>query len=205
MSGRKKGVKILWKRHTLSVSRLTSERITILIGLYANMCLLHSKTVLVLPGCNIRTIMSDLLNLPNEILYRIIECFDLRDLDPFSTTCSSLEHLTRNALKLHHAQEKSYIVVVVLQRCVHSTDLEYIYKTGFDPFYATQAICKNPSVAGYPDSLRTWDCERRKKEHKDGEWVSDEEVEGSWYLGKVVDEGKAGALSVFEVMEDCGE
>ena len=99
--------------------------------------------------------MFDLLSLPNEILHRIIESVNPKDLDHFSESCLSLEYLFEKSLAAHHKREREY-TKIFLHGC---------YCLGDDnhPLDLLSAICRDSHVALYPVSL-TIDCHKCEKE-----------------------------------------
>lgn len=80
--------------------------------------------------------MFDLLGLPNEILYRIIECLDLGDLEHFFISCPLLECLAKIALRKHHTRKRKY---TILHGCHNHEENQH-------PLDLLREICRSPQV-----------------------------------------------------------
>ncbi|CAD6590318.1 MAG: hypothetical protein ASARMPREDX12_007336 [Alectoria sarmentosa] len=143
--------------------------------------------------------MFDLLSLPNEILYRIIECVDLGDREHFAASCHLLESLATKALKEHRARKHHSYTNPVCSGS-HEND------GGDDhPLCLLAEICENRQVAWYPTSLTIKGCGYEEEEHKDEDFVEDEDWEELLYYGEVYDPWRSDAVYVCRNMERCAE
>lgn len=146
--------------------------------------------------------MFNLLGLPTEVIYRIIECTDPGDLESFSASYPSLEAVFRNALALQQRYSN-----LVLHGCHHGSFGSTQYQ-GIHPLDLLRQICKNPRVAWHTTSLTIESCgcqEEQEEEHEEEDLVEDEELEERLSRGALFDEWKEDAITVRKTMEDCAE
>lgn len=142
--------------------------------------------------------MLNLLSLPNEIIYRIIERIDLGDLEHFAASCHLLESLATKALKEHRARKRRY-TTTFCSGC-HDKD-----EGGRHPLCLLAEICEDRQVAWYPTSLTIKGCGCEEEEHKDEDFVEDEDWEELLYYGEVYDPWRSDAVYVRRNMENCAE
>lgn len=138
--------------------------------------------------------MFDLLSLPNEILYRIIECVDPKDLDDLSKSCPLLERLSEKTLAEHHEREREY-TKVFLQGCHRHGDDSH-------PLDLLSSIFRDAKVALYPISLTVECCGCREEEHTDENLAEAEDLWGLPTDRDAVDKWKIDASTVANIMAD---
>ena len=111
---------------------------------------------------------SMLTNLPNEILYRIIDQVHPHDIENLASSCKSIQLLAEPAVKLHRQRQDLQILILSI-----FSDT----KCDTSPLAVLQAIAEDWRVAVYPTAV-AFRCPLRIRETDDShDAVDDDELD----------------------------
>ena len=135
--------------------------------------------------------MPSLFSLPNEVLHSIANNVDLTDIESFAASCKILAAFAKSKRDLHHQYKKQYSTIIL------AWDLPINARTSPEnnAFLVLSNVCKNKSLALYPQHLKIVKLEHINKNDYTALQLESNSNNGVYSGAKLVDECKCEVLA----------